>query len=187
MNIQRPLTNPVARDIRQPLPVEQQSNLPTYNTNSQKTHEQLEMNINSREDSAKQFIGGVKTMVRKKLDILEINPIWKDPSLPFMMISFFFNIVLLFVGGLIFYNKLPPTLQLFYDIVEGTWQSQEKYWHVIIIPIFLFVIMFLQYRFLKFTFIHDKRLSITVSWLMTLLNVMLMIAIAQIYSLNPIL
>lgn len=187
MNIQRPLTNPVARDIRQPLPVIQQPIPQPYNPNTQRVSEQLEMNINSREDSAKQFIGGVKTLIRQKLDVLEVNPIWKDPSLPFMIVSFFFNIILLFVGGLLFYNKLPPSIQLFYDTVEGTWQSQEKYWHVIIIPIFLFLIMFLQYRFLKFTFIHDKRLSITVSWLMTLLNIMLMIAIAQIYSLNPIL
>ncbi|MCA9381411.1 hypothetical protein KC678_04045 [Candidatus Dojkabacteria bacterium] len=131
-----------------------------------------------------QYFSSIRGQVKRRLDYVEVAQFWKNPGIPFMIVSFAFNLSLLLFGGIIVFGKLPPKLQLFYNPVEQTWSPENKVIPVFIIPIILICLYLLQYRFLKVIFKTDRRLAIVISWLMTLLNTFLLIGITQIYSLN---
>jgi hypothetical protein len=54
---------------------------------------------------------------------------------------------------------------------------------VFILPIFLAIFLTLQYRFVKDIFRNDRRLAKMIAWLISFLNILLLIAIIQIYRL----
>ncbi len=176
MNKSNPLMNPAPRDINQ----YKEDDSSIYSNKVSK--DQLKMKVDNNQSRIQQFISTQRMKMKKRLDVVEVEQFWKNPSVPFMIVSFIVNVLILLLGGIIMFDKLPPELQLFYNPVEETWEPENKAIHIVIVPILLISMFLLQYRFIKLIFKRDRRLGITISWVMTLMNVFLLIAISQITS-----
>jgi hypothetical protein len=177
----QPLVNPTPRDVSQFPEGYNDAENPYSN---RRVRGQMHLPQDSRSSRFKQLIGSVKLALKRRIDYMEVAQLWKNPSIPFLTVTFATNMIILFVGGILAFRSLPPELQLFYDPVEETWHSQDKIVHIVIIPVILGILFLIQYKFIKIIFQKDRRLSITISWIMTILNIFLLIAISQIYTLN---
>jgi hypothetical protein len=176
MNNSNTLMNPAPKDIRYSETQNQSDE------NVQVSKEQLKLNVPSNQTPVQRWVGSTRTRMKKRLDVIEVAQFWKNPSVPFMIVSFVVNILILLVGGIILFERLPPEIQLFYNPVEETWIPENKAIHIIIVPVLLVTMFLLQYRFIRMIFRDDRRLGITISWIMTLMNVFLLIAVSQIVS-----
>ena len=176
MKNSRPLINPLPKDIQ----VRELSRKNNMNRKAQ--NDQLKFKTENTKTKILQWINTLKFVMRKRFDMVEVAQFWKNPSVPFMIVSFKINIIVLLFGGIIIFDKLPPKIQLFYNPIDERWIPEDKTIHIIIVPIILLMVFLLQYRFIRLIFRTDKRLSITVSWIMTLMNTFLLIAILQITS-----
>lgn len=176
MNRSNPLMNPAPRDFAVENEVEQTVEY------SKVSKDQLDLGVESNENFVKKQVNTLRSILKQRLKIIEVEQFWKNPGVPFMIVSFFTNIIILLFGGIVVFSKLPPEMQLFYNPVEETWNPENKAIHVIVVPVILVSMFLIQYRFIRIIFRNDKRLGVTISWLMTLMNVFLLIAISQILS-----
>lgn len=136
-------------------------------------------NVSSR---LSRLLSGIRHNLRKRRDELEISLVWKSIAIPLAITTWFVNIFLVVIGGIVYFEKLPPTVPLIYDSLNNRWEQVDKS------VIFLFMLfiglaefVLIQYVFSIFKF--DKRLALTFSWIIVFLNAMLLIAILQIFSL----
>lgn len=179
MNTSHPLVNPAPRDVAREEEVHEESVEVAYIS-----REQLRLPVEREESLIQSYFKQIKATLKRRLDHIEVAQFWKNPAVPFMSVSFSANILILLFGGIIVFGKLPPELQLFYNPIEETWIPEDKIIHLIFIPFLLVTLFLLQYRFVRIIFRSDRRLSLTISWVMTVINVFLLIAISQIYTLN---
>ncbi len=168
--------NPAPKDIER---VETNED---FNYRNRVPREQLKFNVDNTQSKFQQLVSTTKQRLKHRLDVIEVAQFWKNPSVPFMIVSFITNILILLFGGIVVFDKLPPEIQLFYNPVEETWQPENKAIHVIVVPFLLLTMFLIQYRFIRMIFRNDRRLGITISWIMTLMNVFLLVAISQILS-----
>lgn len=180
MKIERPLINPLPEDfINEPHEelLEEEAEPSTY-----KTEDQIEMNIESQTERVRQVYTGTKFLLKRRTELFEISGLWRTPALPFAMISLIFIVLVMLIGGIFKFNNIPPQVPFFYNFAEGTWNQADK-GIIFIAPIVLLIFeSLLVYAVMKI-FEFDRRLSSTMCWIITLLNILLIIAIAQIYFL----
>jgi len=184
MKINRPLINPTPKEIE-----DEYQHMPSRTSTPiqqapLRSREQLTLRVDNRELRLKQMFGSYKQKLKKRLDVLEVSPFWKNPGVSFMAVSYFFNILLLFIGGIFAFNNLPPNIQLFYDPIQKTWFRDQDKSLILLMPVFLACFFFIQFRLVNFIFRNDKRLGVTIAWIATYLNIVLLVAISQIYRLN---
>jgi hypothetical protein len=179
MAIKRALINPTPRDFNDNSEINQNSKV------VQTTEEQMKFGMDNKKKKVRQFWGGLKLSIRRRNDFIEVSQFWKAFAFPLMITTSIFNILLLLIGGLFIQDTAPENIQLFYDSVAQTWPTEYKvdFTYVFILPIFLAIFLTLQYRFVKDIFRNDRRLAKMIAWLISFLNILLLIAIIQIYRL----
>lgn len=143
---------------------------------------QLRFDITDKRTQANQLFSGVKHILKKRRDIVEISPIWKSAALPFAMVSSLANILILFIGGIFNFDRFGPQIRIFYDAINQVPITVDKVF-VFIIPILLTVFFVVQIRLISRIFKQDRNLAKTIAWTITFLNILFMLAIDQIYSL----
>ncbi|MEO6728866.1 MAG: hypothetical protein ABIM99_03000 [Candidatus Dojkabacteria bacterium] len=181
MKIERPLINPLPEDFEEPLE-DQMEDQKLAEPSTYKTEDQMEMGIESQSEKIMQVYSGTKFLIKRRTELFEISGLWRTPALPFAMISLIFIVLIMLIGGIFKFGSIPPQVPFFYNFAEGTWNQADK-GIIFVAPIVLLVFeSVLIYAIMKI-FEFDKRLSFTMCWIITLLNVLLIIAIAQIYFL----
>lgn len=148
----------------------------------QKSLDQLEFGITPKRITFKQRMSFFKMYFERRQEILEISMLWKNPSVPFNIVSVIFVIGLLFVGGIFEFDNIPLKIPLFYNHVEKSWEQTDKSTLFIMGIILLLTEGFLINLIIKI-FKSDRRLALTLSWVITFINVLIIIASLQIYSL----
>jgi hypothetical protein len=170
------LTNPSPEDFETPTSGEKDL---ISKTPKQQLHFEISTNPPQK---ARQVIANVKMNLQKNSEILEISMLWKTPALPFALTSLGFIIMILILGGITQFEKIPPKVPFFYNSVEKNWEQVDKSF-VFILPVIIVIIEVLIIQFAVKIFRQDRRLSMILWWLLALLNVLLFIIITQIYSL----
>ncbi|MDZ4839952.1 MAG: hypothetical protein SGJ04_08095 [Bacteroidota bacterium] len=144
--------------------------------------DQLDFGITPRKLTLSQRFEFFKMYFERRQEILEISMLWKNPSLPFNIISVIFVISLLFIGGVFEFDKIPLKIPLFYNHVEKSWEQTDKS-TVFIMGTILLVTEGILINLIIKIFKSDRRLALTLSWVITFINVLMIIAALQIYSL----
>jgi hypothetical protein len=181
MKVKRALMNPTPKQVVEETESIQQAQF--IQQQPIQSEEQLGFQIEDNKTKLRQLLSTFKLRLRRRNDYLEVSQFWKTPAIPFMIVSFLANILILLVGGIFLFSKLPPEIQTFYDPIEQTWDRQDKT-IVIILPIIWALLLVVILRLITSIFRTDKRLSIVIAWVMTVLNILLLIAISQIWKLN---
>lgn len=145
--------------------------------------DQISFEVDDRTERLKRTFEGTKYLVKRRSEFFEKNPLWRGPSLAFAIISNIFVVLILLIGGLILFNRLPPQIQFTYDPIEKNWDRVDKVF-IIIFPIFLLVFESIIIYFITEIFNNDKRLATVMSWMVTLVNLLLLFALGQIFLLN---
>lgn len=142
--------------------------------------QQTKMQLNSNSEALQQTFSGYKAKLNRRLDLIEIMPLWKSMSVPAMFVILFSNIsFLLFI--LVFRSKdLPQNIRFFYNSSESTWIqiSSEELWIVLIFKLIVFLILI---RLVLFIFKQDKRLAQVLAWLFAFLGLMFFVSILSLY------
>jgi len=144
--------------------------------------DQLHFDIDNRVVRAKQKFSGFKMKVKKRNDLLEVSTLWKTPALPSAIVSMIVNIFYLGYIIIFEFDKISPKIPLIYNSIQNHWQQTDK---SIIILSFLFIILLESLLIYLITKIlpKDKRLGFVSSYIVTFLNILLLIYIIQIHYL----
>lgn len=145
--------------------------------------DQLNFDVDTPSQRVEQILNGLKMFITKRNEMLELSMLWKTPAFPFAIISMIINVAILLLGGLLKFSQIPPKIPFFYDAIDKHWEPVDKS----IIFILPFALFFLELFILNFTisiFKYDRRLSITICWILTLLNIIALVIIGQIYILT---
>ncbi len=144
--------------------------------------DQLQFNITPKKPTLQQRFQFIKLYLERRQEILEISTLWKNPSLPFNIVSVIFVLGLLFVGGIFEFDRIPLKIPIFYNHVEKSWEQADKSTLFIMGIVVLFTEGALINLIVKI-FKSDRRLALTLSWVVTFINVLIIVAALQIYSL----
>ena len=144
--------------------------------------EQLVFPITPRKVTFEQRIQFLKLYFERRQELLEVSMLWKNPALPFNIISVVFVTGILFIGGIIEFDRIPLKIPLFYNHVEKSWEQADKS-AIFIMGILLLIIEGVLINLIIKIFKSDRRLALTLSWVITFINVLIIIAALQIYSL----
>lgn len=174
MGIKRPLVNP--------LPIENTGEDDTDKV-YRASREQMQLPIGIKQTKFQAFVANLKYRFRKRMEYIEVEQVWRSPAIPFMIVSTIFNFAIWFFGGLFLFNQLPQEIQFTFDSVVQTWVREDKFIVAILSPIIYFAVFLIQFRFVNTIFKRDRRLALSIAWISTVLNFLLLIALGQIYSL----
>jgi hypothetical protein len=174
MGIKRPLVNP--------LPSENTDNI-TLGKVYRPSRDQMHLPIEHKETALQSFFKNTKVKIKQRLEYIDVEQIWKSPAIPLMIVTSIFNFLIWFVGGIFAFNQLPQEIQFTYDVVQQTWIREDKFIVIVIAPILYLIAFLIQLKLIDSVFKKDRRLALAISWIITLLNLLLLIAIGQIYSL----
>lgn len=134
------------------------------------------------EHSPQQMIGATKMKIKKRAVILEFASLWRNPAVPFALTSIVMTPLILIAGGIIEFNKIPPRIPFYYNAVSNHWEQFDKAL-VFLFPISLLIAEAFIMNLTINLFQHDKKLSISISWIVVFINILLLIAVGQIYTL----
>ncbi len=124
----------------------------------------------------------LKVYFQKRETEMEAMPFWRDLAAPLAVVSSALLVAVLFIYGLFQFNNISPRIQFYYDAIQGLWEQADKI-VILFLPVVLLVIDTLILRFIYDIFRYDRRLSRVLSWVLSILNLLAIIAIGQIYSL----
>jgi len=144
--------------------------------------EQLTFPITPRKVTLEQRIQFLKLYFERRQELLEVSMLWKNPALPFNIISVLFVVGILFIGGIFEFDRIPLKIPLFYNHVEKSWEQADKS-ALFIVGLFLLAIEGFLINLIIKIFRSDRRLALTLSWMITFINVLIIVAALQIYSL----
>jgi len=188
MKIKRPLMNPSAEDFEDDQllggSLEQEYSASEHNYNEEvrenvNSKEQLRLNINNPINSFFQRLSSFKMNVQRKNEIIELSAIWKTPALPFALVSMLGVSLYLIVLSIFKFDKIPPKIPVIYNAIEKHWEQSDK--SVIIVGlVILLIIEGLIISLNMKIFPKDRRLGLTLNWILTLLNIFLLIYIIQV-------
>jgi hypothetical protein len=177
MTSEHPLRNPDLADFK---PLIEELTLKVKKT--QVTKEQLPLSVGGQTQRWTLLLGSVKDFVEKREAELELIPFWRHIAAPFAVVSSLAAILLTTFLGIIKFHQLPPTVPFYYDHATSSWTSIDKSL-VIFVPVVLAVVEFILLKAIYEIFRFDERLSVILSWLLTVVNLLVITALGQIYSL----
>lgn len=172
----RPLINPSPDDF-----LEDENNKdfePAYSVSK----DQLKLQIDSAPKRFTQFVNGLKYRLSQRNDFLEASQMWKGPAIPFAIMSSIFSILMLTIAPIFSFGSISPKVPLFYDTVGETWYLSDKSM-LFVVPVFLIFSEILILNFIVDTFRFNRRLSLTMAWVLSLINVLIQIAAVEIFVL----
>jgi hypothetical protein len=145
------------------------------------TVSESQIKLNIRESSMEPMYK-VKRSISKIEIAAEAIPFWKSTV---SVITLTFSILTLVVFGFLiyfYYPRFPAEMPIFYDHSNGRWQLFPKSIFLFLPPIFAAIATIL-WKVNYSVFFFDKRLALVVTWIILLLALLNLIAIAQILSL----
>ncbi len=180
MKIKRPLVNPKPDDY-----TENTTQQESFTLKDTPAYSQLNLNVDTPRDKIQQWFNTSKMKIKKQNELYEISFLWKNPALSLALSTLIINIVIFIGGGIIKFSTIPPKIPFFYNSIDKHWDQIDKS-IIFIFPLFVFLTEITILNFNNQIFKYDRRLSLTIYWIMTLLNVLLLVIAGQIYTLVKI-
>lgn len=175
MKSDNPLINPSAEDFHEEVQKVEIEEVPVLKG-------QMHLDLGSDGVSPQQLIGNTKMKLRKRAVIMEFSTLWRNPAVPFALTTMILTALILIVGGILEFNKIPPRIPFFYNSSSNHWEQFDKAL-LFFFPVGLVIIQVVIMNLAINLFPHDKKLSISISWIIVFLNILLLIAAGQIYTL----
>lgn len=144
--------------------------------------DQLNLGIEGTSEKFIRFVSGFRYKLSKRNDFIEASQMWKGPAIPFAIMSSIVSILMLTIGSIFSFGSISPKIPLFYDTVEEAWRLSDKS-ILFVIPIFLIFSEILILNFIIDTFRFNRRLSLTMAWVLTFINFLVQIAAVEIFGL----
>jgi hypothetical protein len=180
MSLNHTLSNPSADEMDR-IVEEEVPTISRLPVRSSTVPSQMSLNL-PRVDRLSRLQQQIKVFLRQRETEMEIMPFWRDLAAPLAFVSSTLLILILFVYGLIHFNDIPPRIQFYYDAIQSRWEQADKV-IVLFLPVILLVLDALVLRFIYDIFRYDRRLSRVLSWVLSIFNLLTIVAIGQIYSL----
>lgn len=130
----------------------------------------------------KRLFGDAKVVIKRRSIQLEVSTLWKSPALAFAVASNGIIVFLMLAGLFLNFSVIPPKVPLIYDNINQKWIQTDKS----VLFIFLGIVVFLEVLLINISirvFRFDRRYAITLWWVMFYLNLLLFLAMSQIYLL----
>jgi hypothetical protein len=143
---------------------------------------QLSFNLQPQHVGLGGWLSSLKHRATRREAELELIPFWRNFASAAAVVSTICVAIFLLVSGLVLFGRLPPRIPFYYNSAEARWEQADKV-VILFVPVVLGVISALALRFIYDIFAYDKRLALMLSWVMSLVNLLLVIASVQIYSL----
>src|SRR5690606_27163499 len=176
MKSDRPLSNPTIEDFKYDYEYEsEEEEIPVLK-------EQIPFKIDNRIQRVQQYVSSTKMLIKRRAELIEFSNLWRDPALPFAVTTMVLTLAVFLVGGALEYNKIPPRVPIFYNSLSNHWEQFDK----IVIFLFPIIVFLIELAIVKISiniFKFDRRLSISIAWIVTFLNILFLISIGQIYTL----
>ena len=174
MNNERPLINPTIDDFKSKESTdEKDESIPVL-----KGQMHFELNDNGMTP----LIGATKMKLKRRAVIMEFSTLWRNPSVPFALTSLILTPLILLVGGIIEFDRIPPRIPFYYNALNNHWEQFDKSL-VFFFPIVLIIMQGIIMNLAIKIFPYDKKLTISISWILVFVNILLLIAVGQIYTL----
>lgn len=118
--------------------------------------------------------------IEKRFTVL---PFWRGGLIWTAIISIFAITFITIILVLNNYDNLPPNIPLIYDTIEERWESYPKL-YILSIPSLLAVLGIINIKFLQKVYYMNKRLTLMVCLLLTIIYFLGLIGINEIISLS---
>lgn len=178
MEHDRPLINPSAQEVDRALHVKLQ---PRPVQKEQADKMQLELPT-PEQPKIQEFFSGLKYQLKRREAEIELMPFWRGLGMPFALVTTVACFVIVFIFGLIKFNTFGPEIPFYYNAIDAKWEHATKS-IILFIPIVYIIIMTIALRLVYDIFRYDHRLSNILSWVITVVNILILVAVGQIYSL----
>ena len=169
------LTNPSQEDFDKPKEQSLDEEVPVLKG-------QMHLELGNNAVSPQQFIDNTKIKLRKRAVVMEFSSLWRNPAVPFALTTMVLTALIIIVGGIIAFNKIPPRIPFFYNSGNNHWEQFDKAF-LVFLPVGLLIIQMIILHYAIKLFHHDRKLSISISWVIVFLNILLLVAAGQIYTL----
>lgn len=123
-----------------------------------------------------------KYRLKKREEEIELTPFWRGMSTPLAVVTsalFSFGV---FIFGLLQFGSLPSKIPLYYSAADNKFQQADKS-IILFFPVVYGILMTVCLRMVYEVFRYDPRLSNILSWVVTIVNLLGLIAVGQIYNL----
>lgn len=178
MKIDRPLINPTPKQVAvKKLEIVEEPARREVHPQSQ-----LEMQIDTNQVKAKQFWHSWRDRIRRRNDFFELNQVWKSPAVPFVLTTFLVNMLIFIIVAATKFSDIGPEIPFFYDSVNSEWVRIDKI-ALILLPIIYAMIFMILINFTLTIIKSDRKLALAISWIVTSVNILLLITYSQIYFL----
>jgi len=144
--------------------------------------DQLSFDLQPHYMGLRDWLVSLRSKATRREAELELIPFWRNFASAAAVISSICVAIFLFVSGLVLFGRLPPRIPFYYNSAEARWEQADKV-ALLFVPVVLGMVSALALRFIYDVFAYDKRLALMLSWIMTLVNLLIVIASIQIYSL----
>lgn len=175
--IERPLKNPIASDFQAPeepfLPVSENTVIP---------EDQLVLDIASRNGRLKDIWLNIKYQATRREAELELIPFWKYFSASFALLSAITLFLFILVRILFRFNLLPSEILFFYKPDVSHFIQSDKI-ILILTAVGTLAVNLIVLRLVYQIFRYDRRLGDVICWVLGIINILLLIAMAEMGSL----
>lgn len=176
--ISHPLTNPSAEQVDAALKANQ-TIVQSGKEQTDKTQLQLPT---PEQPKVAEFLGNLKHQLKRREVEIELMPFWRGLGMPFALVTSIATFVIIFGAGLLKFNSFGPQIPFYYNAIDGKWEDASKS-IILFVPILYIIIMSVALRLVYDIFRYDHRLSNIMSWVITVVNILILVAVGQIYSL----
>jgi hypothetical protein len=142
-------------------------------------NEQISLEI---KPTLEQLVAAHKYRLKSRQNELELQPFSKSFASILAVVSSLVLLLVLLIVAVFRFSQLPPELPLYYDASIETWQLIDKTF-IIGVPFAYLAWVGILLRLISLVFRYDRRLSIVGSWIVIIINLLTIFAIAQISSL----
>lgn len=129
-----------------------------------------------------EFFSNLKYQLKRREAEIELMPFWRGLGMPFALVTTVATFILMFGLGLLKFNSFGPQIPFYYNAIDGKWEDANKSL-LLFIPIVYVIVMSVALRLVYDIFRYDHRLSNIMSWVITAMNILIIVAVGQIYSL----
>lgn len=177
MESDHPLTNPSAQAIDASIRPQQVN--PTISKDLA-DKSQLELPTLKQSRWLEMYLSFKYQLKRREVEI-ELMPFWRGLGMPFALVSTIAVFVIIFVFGLLKFNSFGTNIPFYYNAIDGKWEDATKS-IILFIPIVYIIVMSVSLRLVYDIFRYDHRLSNILSWVITVVNLLILVAVGQIFS-----
>jgi len=144
--------------------------------------DQLPLPVYSNSSFLLALYKNLKHFLKKRNEQMEVSQLWKSPALPFALVTTITVFLFPVVTSILLFSKIPAKIPLIYNNFSFQWEQSDKTMLFIFPTIILTVELFIIQGFVK-TFFQDRRLSLGALWIITYINLLLLVAYVQIFRL----